>query len=302
MLDDLSAFWAHSAAQFKDISSVIGYEIMNEPFAGNFYADPLLLVPGVAGGKNLARMHDAVAKAIRKEDDRHILFFEPVTWGMIFNGKIVGSGYDHVPGGSEYMNRSAFSYHYYCATFDSKYNNQPNIRKVICDDIVGPLVFKAVHADLQKFGGAAMMTEGLACNEDSPTEQGPGNECQVVMGKLDTNLFSWTDYGVSQGADWNPSPKQQEMWARSYAQAVAGKPLNMTFNPQTKDFSVCFSVDTSIQAPTEIFASLFYSYNTSRVIKTTSNLQVQDNSTDIVKIIPTANALSGANGCVYITK
>ena len=40
MLDDLSAFWSYSADQFKDEPAVIGYEIMNEPFAGNFYADP----------------------------------------------------------------------------------------------------------------------------------------------------------------------------------------------------------------------------------------------------------------------
>ena len=67
-------------------------EIINEPFAGNFYADPLLLVPGVAGKKNLQRMYDHVAPSIRAHDRRHMIFFEPVTWGMIFDGGIVGSG------------------------------------------------------------------------------------------------------------------------------------------------------------------------------------------------------------------
>ena len=67
-------------------------EIINEPFAGNFYADPLLLVPGVAGKKNLQRMYDHVAPSIRAYDTNHMIFFEPVTWGMIFDGQIVGSG------------------------------------------------------------------------------------------------------------------------------------------------------------------------------------------------------------------
>ena len=40
MLDSLAAMWAYSAEQWKDVSGVIGYEIMNEPFAGNTYKDP----------------------------------------------------------------------------------------------------------------------------------------------------------------------------------------------------------------------------------------------------------------------
>ena len=57
MLDDLSDFWSRSASYFKDNPYVIGYEIINEPFAGDFYEDPLLLLPGNAGRKNLARMY-----------------------------------------------------------------------------------------------------------------------------------------------------------------------------------------------------------------------------------------------------
>ena len=74
MLDDLAAFWSQAARGFKSSPSVIGYEVINEPFAGNFYADPSLLVPGVAGKKNLQRMYDAVAKAIYLEDEGHIIF------------------------------------------------------------------------------------------------------------------------------------------------------------------------------------------------------------------------------------
>ena len=51
---------------------------MNEPFAGNFYENPELLLPGVAGSRNLQRLHDACAGGIRKHDDRHIVFYEPV--------------------------------------------------------------------------------------------------------------------------------------------------------------------------------------------------------------------------------
>ena len=45
----------------------------------------------------------------------------------------VRSGFDHVPGGPEYANRSVFSYHYYCASFVPGYNHEPYWTKNICD-------------------------------------------------------------------------------------------------------------------------------------------------------------------------
>lgn len=114
MLDDLVRFWEHSAKAWLGHPGIIGFEIMNEPFAGNAYADPTILLPGEAGRRNLQRMNDAVAAAVRISDPDRILFFEPVTWGMIFDGNITGSGYTHVPGGSQFAARSAFSYQYAC--------------------------------------------------------------------------------------------------------------------------------------------------------------------------------------------
>ncbi len=39
-------FWMESARRFKDKSNVLGYELMNEPFAGNIYSNPLRGLPG----------------------------------------------------------------------------------------------------------------------------------------------------------------------------------------------------------------------------------------------------------------
>ena len=244
MLDDLSAFWAYSAEQFKDEPAVLGYEVINEPFAGNFYADPLVLLPGVAGKQNLARVYGNVSKAIRAHDDRHLLFYEPVTWGMLFNGSIVGSGFDQVPGGPAYRNRSAFSYHYYCSTFVPGWQRRPSLRKLVCDDVTGPLVFEAVARDLARVGGAQMMTEGIARRDFcrlrgtffsdrthcSVAQQlrhpdphscwvlfvlprqacGDNNtECAFVMGLLDDRLYSYTSYADAQDSPFAPAASMQ---------------------------------------------------------------------------------------------
>mmetsp|Transcript_21345 Transcript_21345/g.51747 ORF Transcript_21345/g.51747 Transcript_21345/m.51747 type:complete len:483 (-) Transcript_21345:156-1604(-) len=298
MLDDLTNFWEHSAEAWVGNPAIIGYETINEPFAGNIYEDPTLLLPGVAGSKNLQRTHDAIAKAIRKHDDRHMVFYEPVTWGMLFNGKIAGSGFSHVPGGPEYQNRSAFSYHYYCDSFVPGYETDPSMRSLLCDHITGPLVFEAVKQDLAHLGGAAMMTEGLACNyhgKDNP-------ECRVVMGNLDRHIFSWTDYGHSQGETFDPEPDQQQEWARSYAQAVAGQPVSMDFNPDSREFEFCYTLDLGIKAPTEIFASQTYSYPHGMDISAPSSVTVDTSQEDTVKITPAAGAKTGDKVCIGIKR
>ena len=204
MLDDLAAFWRESAIVWKGVSGVF-FEIINEPFAGNFYRDPLILLPGNAGSKNLQRMYDAVAAEIRTVDVDRVIFYEPVTWGMIFEGKILGSGFSHVPGGSEWANASALSWHYYCDTFMPNYNKQTpaqiNLTRLVCDDVMKTLIFEAIALDIKTLGGAAMMSEGLACSDASV---GTERECDAVMDGLDRRLFSWTDYGVSAGR-WSPS-------------------------------------------------------------------------------------------------
>jgi endoglycosylceramidase len=58
------------------------------------YGDPLLFLPGNAGKWNLQPMYMKLANVIRKYDKNHIIFYEPVTWGMLLDGEIIGSGFN----------------------------------------------------------------------------------------------------------------------------------------------------------------------------------------------------------------
>ena len=104
----MSSFWQIVAAAFKSFPSLLGYELINEPWAGDIYNNPALLLPGYAGRHNLAPVYEEVSAAIRGVDDDSVIFFEPVTWGVVQPGTGVGgSGFDRVPGGDEYRNRTA---------------------------------------------------------------------------------------------------------------------------------------------------------------------------------------------------
>ena len=95
MRDYYVDFYQYVAAALKS-KDLLGYEFINEPWAGDIYKHPELLLPGVAGSKNLQRFYDAVVDKIRLVDDSHLMFYEPVTWGMILNGTVSGSGFTHV--------------------------------------------------------------------------------------------------------------------------------------------------------------------------------------------------------------
>ena len=137
LLDSMGRAWSVIADYFKEDANILGYELINEPWPGDVYADPGLFLPSNAAKKNLQPAYDHLNKAIRAKDDQHrysscmenacgifrecfllcicSVYFEGVTW----EGHT--SGFDHVPGGDEYRNRSVLSYHFY---------RPPDVRKV----------------------------------------------------------------------------------------------------------------------------------------------------------------------------
>jgi endoglycosylceramidase len=95
------------ATLFSSSEAVLGYELINEPWCGNAFADPELLVPTVADKRNLQPLYDMVSAAVRPFDANHPLLFAGVTWDD------TGVGFEHVPGGDAWRNKSVLAYHFY---------------------------------------------------------------------------------------------------------------------------------------------------------------------------------------------
>lgn len=120
MRDVFVTFWERAAQHFQNRSEIMGYELINEPWAGDVYKAPELFLPGMAGQRNLQPLYTALGEAIRRIDQRHIILMEPVTWGMVFEGRYVGTGLSSPPGGPAYVNRTVLSYHWYCPIYKDK--------------------------------------------------------------------------------------------------------------------------------------------------------------------------------------
>ena len=277
-----AAAWRTFAARFRGEAGVVGYELMNEPFAGDIYADPLRVDPAFAGAHNLQPAYDVVAAAIREVDPETVIMYEPLTWGMIFQTRkfaSLGSGFSHVPGGAEYANRSAFSYHYYCwlgrehdaAGHASPCEPYSALRRESCQGRfgLGPKVFSSVQETISTLGGASFLTEFGGVYFTPSTACPPGSTSQEetawVLDEADAQLQSWSHWDLAYFVPVGPDPDGflgcAPGWPRGcikdfirpYAQAVAGTPTRMGFDRSTNVFTLSMAPDSTIAAPTEIF-------------------------------------------------
>ncbi|CAF0879721.1 unnamed protein product [Adineta ricciae] len=245
--DSMSKFWRLVASTYKQYSNVLGYEIINEPWVGNYFKNPKLLLPGVAGATNLQPFYDTMAKAIRSVDNDTLIFFEPVTWGVRLNGKYFGTGFSHVPGGDDYRDRSVLSYHYYCIILSlipiPGNSTVPISDRVVCDKIEGPALFRSIQSDVLQLGGGSFLTEFGGC------EGSPACDEQLDWGLSAADLFlqSWAFWGNSYA-----DPITIKRLSRVYARAIAGKPLAMQFLAQQRSFYLSYYINTTIPEPTEI--------------------------------------------------
>ena len=228
-MDALETFWETVASYYKQQHNVLGYELMNEPWAGNELANPLVMLPGYAGQHNLEPMHNKLAKAIRAVDNETMLLFEPVTWGMFLSGGYIqGSGFDSPPDPN-----SAYAWHYYCFLSGPDVDNYTKFNKVACDDAMGPQVFNAVSNERKRLRIPSIMTEwgGKTANVSLPLSTSTV-ELEVVMGLADERFEGWTFYDmvsiVSRSGELDYDA--MKVMARPFAQAVAGTPTSMTFD------------------------------------------------------------------------
>ncbi|KAJ7562691.1 hypothetical protein O6H91_03G080600 [Diphasiastrum complanatum] len=162
--DHFADYWKVVAKAFRNEAGVLGYELMNEPWAGNFYRNPLLLLPGVADKINLAPFYEKLQAAVRSQDNKRIVFFESLTFDN------VRSGFSTVPGGDKYKNKTVLSYHYY---------RPPNFSP---RQIIGQSLKEG-----QKLGCGTMLTEFFV-NTRASNDEFLDNNSKMFLGDPRMNL------------------------------------------------------------------------------------------------------------------
>ena len=99
-------YWAVVAERFKDNEYVLGYDIINEPFAANLQKDSTLFFDQSKFDREvLTPFYERAVDVIRKHASSHLVFFEPAQFPdtlPLFGGLISEAGFSQNPGGKDF--------------------------------------------------------------------------------------------------------------------------------------------------------------------------------------------------------
>ncbi|KAF9925208.1 hypothetical protein FBU30_004966 [Linnemannia zychae] len=270
--DSWAAYWKVLAQNYMHFPSILGYNLMNEPWVGDHMADPTLLIPGEGDRRNMEPLWNKGTEYIRTIDNTTLIFFEGSTFDIL-------TGFNNVPGGDG--SKTVHSYHYY---------KPPQLGSI-------EYTLKNRKIDSDRLRTAGMMTEFQFW------DSGPDSikDIYETMYQADRYLQSWQGWAYvniwrGSGDSAYPHPELVRAYSRTYVEATAGVTKTMYFQESTQKYWVSWVADKSITAPSLIrFAPQVMYPDGIRVFinPPASGTYTIDNSTNTVKISYTAATVSG---------
>lgn len=260
--------FAKLAKMMKGENHFLGMELINEPFAGNPYKDPLVLLPRVAHKYRLQPAYDLVASKIREEDDDALIIFAGVTWGDM-HGRVTDN-WLQVPGGEKYADRSVFSVHHYspiqqkeqpAADYYKKYaeKNAERMQSGVMVSEFDRMAQAADYADFENAGASYNWWEWKPfCRENVPEnwqfQRGDFGNCgNGVGGVFEHGVQSNAQDPVMGSSEPEPTLVYHKKLVRMYPRAVQGVLTSSVFNEDALSLKFTFAVDLAVNAPTEVF-------------------------------------------------
>jgi hypothetical protein len=254
--DGFIAYWKLVAQHYKDQPYSMGYDLINEPWAGLEWPFCLLGGCGQTYVKELQPLMTRALNAIRTVDPHNIAWFEPQ---QFFGGLKVPTYFTAVPG----EQNLGFSWHNYCSAVFLESTGVPFTNTDSCKAYTQNREDVAI-AQANKMNAAAMMTEwGATDNVKAVGIDADGADANQ-MGWMYWAYKYWSDpttADTSQGLFKNDadlsSVKADKLrqLVRTYPQATAGTNLTFKYDSTSGLFTMSYTADPSIPAPTRIFVS-----------------------------------------------
>jgi endoglycosylceramidase len=257
--DRFAAAWGHVAMRFKGREWLLGYDLINEPWAGSQF-------PTCANTEGcrafeegpLTALQAKATAQIRKHDRESIVWYEPVVTSQF------GTKYwTPTPNADP---RAAFSFHIYCLVGATQNAESCDaLEQLSMDNAQARATENDDPSLLSEFGAttdlrvverqAARADRAMIswswwhyCACDDPTTAGPGDVQALVSDPAKP----------PEGA--NVFEDKLRALVRPYPQAVAGTPLAFAWDPAAKTFTFAYDVRAAggarrfpAGAPTEVF-------------------------------------------------
>jgi endoglycosylceramidase len=234
--DAFAGFWQTVARRFAGVETVLGYELLNEPWAGDVYQSPRNLLPQLVERQYLQPLYEHAHSAIRAVDNETIVFFEGLTidyWT---------SGFSSGPGGAAFNDRQALAYHIYCPA----QNTSSVVRQMACD-AVDDLFLAQRRNDAARLGVGLVMTE-FGAAEAVAADLAQLARTTAVADRFQQSWMYWqfkyfqdittcTPQGESlYNADGSICAEKLDVLSRTYPQAVAGQLENFEYDVHSRVF------------------------------------------------------------------
>jgi endoglycosylceramidase len=293
VLDGWVAAWEVAARRWRDQPYLMGYDLINEPWMGLEWPD--CLTSGCNGSyrRELQPALDKARRAIRRIDPHNIVWWEP----QQFSGGQPIDTFFTAPKGERQL---GLSWHNYCPQVFFESQGIPVGDTEKCWSFSRNRQRHAL-AQAREMKAVPLMTEWGATDNVRALE--------IDAAVADRHLMGWTHWAYKRWRDPTTADDDQGLFrddrrpgtvkrakvralVRTYAQAIAGRPLTMSFDTDDGSFRFRYRPRPGIDAPTEIFVSpLHYPrgwrvhVDNGRVVyRTPSRLQIRASSDRVVTV------------------
>ena len=240
--ESFSDMWREIARRFEDRPNLVGYNILNEPWPGTPY--PSCLSPTgcpAFDAQFLQPFTERVIGAIREIDQETLVWYAPL---LIFD---FGADTSLADTGDE---NAGFAFNMYCLGEAIP----PGGGEAECDAGYD-LTLQNAEAQTEETGDALLMTEYAATQDIDTIARVTELADEAMIGwqqwhycdcddptTTGTGIQSLVSDPSKPPRGKNLSREKLKISSRPYPRAVAGTPLAYEFNPETREFTMSYSV------------------------------------------------------------